>query len=329
MEGEAVAAKIRTVKEIIAARKSNKHAAWYEGDNPDTAATRLLSGEYVKVGVTPKFKISSSAKVFTIGSCFARNIEDRLAERGIDVVSKKFSLPTDAYLACLSPAAALYKYNTHSIESEVLAATGRVTYPNLGLIDAGEGLWWDPLATATKLADYDTVSGIRLRIQTLTSAVSECDAVIITLGLNEVWQDLETGLYMNVMPPMSLVRKYAERFGVIISDFEDNIISLEKIISAIRGVSTDTKVILTVSPAPMGTTLTEMDVISANTLSKSMLRVCAHTLAARYDYVDYFPSYEMVINSPRDITWFPDQIHVRDEIVWFMTNYFIEQYVND
>ncbi|RQH12659.1 GSCFA domain-containing protein [Bradyrhizobium sp. RP6] len=322
-----MAAKVRTLREIIAARRSNKHTVWFDGEVVDTAAMRLLSGEYVKIGVAPKFKISSSAKVFTIGSCFARNVEDKLAERGIDVVSKRFSLPADAYLASLSPAAALYKYNTHSIESEVLSATGRVTYPNLGLIDAGEGLWWDPLATGTKLGDYETVSGIRLQIQKLTSGISKCDAVVITLGLNEVWHDLETGLYMNVKPPMSLIRRYSERFGVVISDVEDNLASLERTISAIRGSAGDTKIILTVSPAPMAATLTSMDVISANTLSKAMLRVCAHTVADRYDFVDYFPSYEIVMNSPRDMTWFPDQIHVKDEVVRFITNYFIEQYV--
>jgi hypothetical protein len=57
-----------------------------------------------------------------------------------------------------------------------------------------------------------------------------------------------------------------------------------------------------------------------------MLRVCAQEVADRFDFVDYFPSYEIVMNSPRDKTWLEDQMHVSEEAVEFVTNSFIGCY---
>ncbi len=319
---------IHTFHDILKARKNNKYTIWYsDGIEPNSAAQRLLSNEFFRVGVSPKFKISRSETVFTIGSCFARNIEYRLIQQGISIATKDFRISPDSYVAKASPAAALNKYNTHSIESEILSAFGHYNYENMGLIEAGDGLWWDPLATATKVADFETVKSIRENIQATTKRVAESSLVIMTLGLNEVWQDLQTGVYMNTMPPTPIVRKYQDRFGVVLSDVEDNIDSLERTIATIRKEGPqDTKIVLTVSPVPMGATLSPHDVIAANTYSKSMLRVCAQTIADKYDYVDYFPSYEMIMNSPRHLTWQSDQIHIRDEAVRFVTGYFIEEY---
>jgi hypothetical protein len=318
-----------TFREVLAARSANQHTMWYgDGVDPNTAAMRLKSGEYIKVGVSPKFQIKRSSRVFTIGSCFARNIERALLSQNIDVVTGKFSLPPEAYMAKANPGGALNKYNTHSIESEILSAFDLVNYPNSGLIEADDGLWWDPLSTMTKIADFETVSGVREKIRAVTQRLVDCDAVVITLGLNEVWVDRETGIYMNQMPPAPLMRKHKDRFAISLSGYEDNMATLERTISVIRSKAKDNlKIVFTVSPVPMGATLTPRDVIVANTYSKSMLRICSQALSNKYDFVDYFPSYEMVMNSPRDITWHDDLIHVRDEAVRFITSYFIEKYV--
>src|SRR3546814_16075656 len=60
----------------------------------------------------------------------------------------------------------------------------------------------------------------------------------------------------------------------------------------------------------MAQTFTNMDVFTANTYSKAVLRVAGQMLTARFPFVDYFPSYEMVMNSPRAMTWADDQVHV-------------------
>ena len=48
---------------------------------------------------------------------------------------------------------------------------------------------------------------------------------------------------------------------------------------------------------------------------KSLLRSVAEELFPRFDYVDYFPSYEIVLNSPRAIAFEDDQLHIAREMV--------------
>ncbi|MEM1201298.1 MAG: hypothetical protein AAGI06_18500, partial [Pseudomonadota bacterium] len=42
-----------------------------------------------KPGFKPNFHLEPGEKIFTIGSCFARNIEKALATRGFDVVTRR------------------------------------------------------------------------------------------------------------------------------------------------------------------------------------------------------------------------------------------------
>lgn len=88
------------------------------------------------------------------------------------------------------------------------------------------------------------------------------------------------------------------------------------------------RIILTVSPVPLLRTFSNRDIIVANTYSKSVLRAVADELSSKYDDVDYFPSYEMVANSPREIAWRHDQRHVTKEMVWHIMHRFKTEYTD-
>jgi hypothetical protein len=53
--------------------------------------------------ITPRFKISRNSRVFTIGSCFARNIEYHLAQLGLDVPVHRFFEEESAYFEIAGP----------------------------------------------------------------------------------------------------------------------------------------------------------------------------------------------------------------------------------
>ena len=69
---------------------------------------------------------------------------------------------------------------------------------------------------------------------------------------------------------------------------------LSAAIHELRAVNPKLKVILTVSPVPLVATAEDAHVLVATTLSKSVLRVAAGTVAAREPDVAYFPSYEII-----------------------------------
>jgi hypothetical protein len=85
--------------------------------------------------------------------------------------------------------------------------------------------------------------------------------------------------------------------------------------------------IVTVSPVPLGATFKDADVIVANSASKSVLRAVAEELFRRFDFVDYFPSYEMVLNSPRAIAFEEDQLHIARDMVAHIMSTFQESYL--
>jgi hypothetical protein len=238
-----------------------------------------------------------------------------------------FSLPDDYYAGELRGSAVLNKYNTESIEQAILSDLDLIHYPNDGFIQAPDGNWWDPLATGLRPLPLETLQAVRQSIRAVTRNLLDCHAVLLTLGLNQIWKDRETGITINEKPPQSIVRAYPERWELVVTGADENTRSLERIVTTIRETNRKAHVVVTVSPVPMGTTLTTTDVIAANAHSKAVLRVAAQDVADRFDYVDYFPSYEMAVNSPPELAWQADRLHVAPEAVRFIVQCFLEDYV--
>jgi hypothetical protein len=312
--------------EVRRNRKENRSYMWRAKSSlpHQVPADSRFGSDFFAIEHHSKFRLSRHAPVFAIGSCFARNIEKKLTDFGVEVTSAMLKLPPERYHGPRNSNALLNKYNTHSIESE-LRQTFETPSRNHGLIEL-DGLWYDPLTTAVKPADFETTMKTRLEIEALYRRIPECGAVIITLGLNESWLDTDTGIYFNGPPPAAILKRFKNRLCAEVSGLTDNVAALCKSFDILRKINPDVKVLVTVSPVPFRATVTKQDVVTANTHSKSMLRVCAQEVSDRFDFVDYFPSYEIVMNSPRDKTWLEDQMHVSKEAVGFVTKSFVDCY---
>lgn len=99
-----------------------QNARW--GDD----AGRLLSAP-LRIAHTPKFQLSARDEFFCIGSCFARNIEEALLYRDVDVLSKRVIATIEE--SPLRPNGLINKFTTASIVKEVrwaLGAAGRAAF---------------------------------------------------------------------------------------------------------------------------------------------------------------------------------------------------------
>lgn len=308
-----------------------------EKGDPNSAMARLSETEaFTPVHVDPKFSLSRGDKIMTIGSCFARNVEKALVASGMEVPTMGFDFDKDLLLPHLgamadlpSPRSLLNKYSTQAIDSEISRVLEGQTPPDRGFLRLEEDGWLDPqLAAVLRPLPFETLGALRDRVEALVGEVRDARAVFITLGLTETWRDTQTGLFLNSSPPPRLMRSDRDRFEFFSSSFEQTYGAIKHALETIRAHSTVEKnFVLTVSPVPMATTWTARDVISANTYSKSLLRVTAQTLAEECDDVDYFPSYEIVMNSPRHMAWLGDQLHVTQAMVDFAIGLFMESYV--
>jgi hypothetical protein len=300
-----------------------------QGHAPHDAVTRLTTNEFLKLEQAPKFKLSGDMGFYMIGSCFAREIEKAFMKVNRSVLSRIVSLPA----VCAEQlngdnSAIMTKFTTHSMLTELEQCLNDVELPGKGLIETAPGQFFNPQLHRLKTLSYDDAVAVQGTVRKTVKLIQDADVVFITLGLTEVWWDDELDVPMNVPPIHWKFARETKRFRFINTDFAENLSSVRKMVELIRAKSRkDVKIILTVSPVPLNHTFTDQDIIVANTYSKAVLRAVAQEVYVNYDFVDYYPSYELVVNSPRDLAWRHDRRHVTNAMVDHVISTFLQSYL--
>jgi hypothetical protein len=290
-------------------------AQGYENATGDMAANRVYREFTPKI--KPKFLLGENPSIFTSGSCFAREIEHALHVLGKKVLSWS---PGET---SLDPGS-FNRYNTFSVINDFrLAHEGGY---NKDLIWETPVGWVDYSANGIQPSRESLLETRQSSID-VHQRIAQADVFVLTLGLIEAWYDLKTETYLNFTPSEVLAGNLS-RFECRITDYEENIKAAKYLINYLReNFNSNLKVIITVSPVPLGVSFTGEDIAQANTLSKSTLRAVAQKIADDDDMVDYFPSYEIVTLSDPHQTWLPDYRHVRREAVARIMQTFIDHYL--
>jgi len=123
------------------------------------------------------------------------------------------------------------------------------------------------------------------------------DVFIFTLGLTEIWRDRRDGAVYPYCPGL-----VAGEFDPALHEFQntgvrENVDALESFVAALRRVNPRVRIVLSVSPVPLGATMAPQHVVRATTYSKSVLRVAAQEVYDAHDFVDYFAAYEIISQS--------------------------------
>lgn len=220
--------------------------------------------------------IDVDTRVLAVGSCFARNFTLWLAEHGFN---QSF---TD------SPYNALLRFNADFESPAAIAQQFRWAFDEL---DPSTLLWIDKnrhLIEATN-------DGKRLVRETL----EQTDVLILTLGLSEIWYDKLSG--------EPLWRALTEKTY----DPERHIFRIEPVAKTIEWLECierlrqkhlpHLKVIYTLSPIPLKTTFRPISAITANAVSKAVLRAALDEFLRNHQEkinsnLFYFPSYEVVLS---------------------------------
>jgi hypothetical protein len=275
----------------------------------------------------PGFLLESGSKVFTIGSCFARNIEHYLDLHKFDVAAFRHFGRTHL----------LNKYNPASMLQEIRWATDKSSRLTIDqrLVQVGDDEWFD-----VHLHHNQPFSRKHCEIwarvsEDLGAEIFDCPYFIVTMGLAEIWFDRETDCvlnepvhFMKYFKENARMRKYfQDRFVFRVMSFEEAYSATHEMFSLIKKASPNCRAILTVSPVPLQGTFTGKEIITANMYSKSMLRTVAEQICVEFDFIDYFPSYESVMLSPRPTTWESDGVHVKDEVVKFNVERMVDRYL--
>ncbi|WP_410211799.1 GSCFA domain-containing protein [Aquirhabdus sp.] len=252
--------------------------------------------------VQPKFRLRKDEKIATAGSCFAQHIARRLSaigfnyyvpesgeglsdqerkERGFGMFSARYgNIYTVRQLVQLFDEA----FETRaSSELPWLREDGR---------------YIDPFRPNIEPQGFKDAKGVleerSKHLKHVKDMFLNADVFVYTLGLTEGWMSKTSGDVFPLAPGVSggsfNETDYAYKNFSVIEVMAD----LNAFLQRLKSVNAKIKVLLTVSPVPLIATFEKQHVLVSTTYSKSVLRVAAETASREYDWVEYFPSYEII-----------------------------------
>lgn len=326
-------------------RNNRRHGRWWFADDLPSEVRALGACERLNSGhldplIRPGFSIAKSDTVFTIGSCFARELELSLRRLGMVVSSypENFThMPArgEAPLKGVDPV--LYrtgyvnKYTIKTMVDELTWAAGEMDMArHPAVVEVSDGRYAD-LAAHNILAgdDADNVQARRQIMTRLMQNAFTSDVLVVTLGLAEGWRHVPSGVHL-VDSPLSLKPDRSDDYVLDILSYADHLNGLARIIELLdRHGKPGWRMLLTVSPVPFLASFTGDDVVIANSYSKSVLRAVAEEVSRGHRQIDYFPSFEMAHYSDPHRVWLSDRRHIQEAFVGEITEMFEKAYLRD
>lgn len=251
-----------------------------------------------EIDVTPwQRTIDYRDHILSIGSCFAQNIAERLAER-------KFNIAT-------SPSGILF--NPASIANTVERFRQRraLCADDLFISD-GRWLSYDFHSTLSAADRDEALRQMQSAVERGAELLEETDHLIVTLGTAWVYRLRSTGAVV-----ANCHKQPHSLFCRELLSVADTIDALQRIVD---NTNPRTHIILTLSPVRhIG------EGVEDNSLSKAILRVAIDEVVRRNERVSYFPSYEIMMDDLRDYRFYGDDlVHPSQMAINYIADKFFE-----
>jgi GSCFA family len=255
--------------------------SWHRGETTNLYPShshyfdRSFLRDYVLEGWMPETPVlTRGTKITAFGSCFAANITRHLDNLGYDLSSKR---DPDIHISRIGDGLV----NTASILGQFEWALEDKKQP---------GDMWHGF----KAEGFGYDEDIRLRTREIFLGT---EFFIITLGLSEVWYDEVTGGTFWRAVPWRHFDPTRHKFRVM--SMADTKRDIAHIHALIRKHVPGAKILFTVSPIPLAATFRPVSCLTANTVSKAILRAALDEfLREMPDELNrtlfYFPSLEIV-----------------------------------
>lgn len=256
--------------------------------------------------VKGRFQIAPSDRIATAGSCFAQHIARRLRQLGdyYLVTETGEELSDDERTARqygLFSARYGNIYTTAQLWQLYQRAYGEFTPRDIAWRNR-QGRWIDPFRQTVEPEGFDSIEALVADRETHFVAVrqlfEQCDILVFTLGLTEGWRSRVDGAVYPLAPGVAGGDYDPAEHEFVNFTLDETEANLVAFLEAVKRRNPKLKVLLTVSPVPLAATYEDRSVLVSTTYSKSVLRVAAENAMRRFDWIDYFPSYEIITGSP-------------------------------
>lgn len=251
----------------------------------------------------PKADITKKTGIVTAGSCFAQHIGRALRERGYAWLDAEPAPGPAAVQRAFHYGTFSFRtgniYTTRMLLQWVRWACGISPVPDLVWQDGDR--FRDPFRPAVEPEGFasrdEALVSRQVTLKAIRQAVRRSQLFVFTLGLTECWRETDGGLEYAVCPGTLAGSFDPGRHRFHNMTYPEVLSDLQEAMTILRRLNRNLRFLLTVSPVPLTATAAGQHVITATTYSKSVLRAVAGELTERHDFVDYFPSYE-IITSP-------------------------------
>ncbi|WP_209329284.1 GSCFA domain-containing protein [Lunatimonas salinarum] len=240
-------------------------------------------------------KLTYESEVLSLGSCFANMLGERLSKGKFKVLANPFGIIYNPL--------SLLKLLSGCLLGQPLDLKGVLNH---------ESRFFHYQLHSSFSADSSEVLQQQFLEQSkqVAEQLIRCSHIFFTWGTSHVYALKDTG---------SVVANCHKQPAAL---FARHLLGLDEMEAAFREfqglllqINPNVRMVVTVSPVRH-----IKDGIPENQLSKSILRVFSHQLQTSYRFVDYFPSYEWMMDDLRDYRFYKnDMIHpseVAEEYIW-------------
>ena len=260
-----------------------------------------------EVGIAPSdWKIGHRSKVVTIGSCFADVLGNQLGEYKFPVLNNHFGTV----------------FNPLAI-ARIVDGIIENREPNAALFLQNQDKIWLHHDFHSSLYGYDQAhlhAQLMERSASARAFLQETDLLVVTFGTAFAYRHKQTNQIVG-----NCHKVPADRFVKELLHPDQITIAYDQLIQKLQSFRRNLRVIFTVSPVRH-----TRDTLPLNQVSKSTLRLVCHRLSEKYKHVEYFPSYEIMVDELRDYRFYEeDLIHPNRIAEDYIFNAFSKIYIDN
>lgn len=249
--------------------------------------------------------LAGTSRILTLGSCFADSIGSRLAALKLQTLANPFGT----------------LYNPLSMHKALGYAARTTAIPaHTYLQHEDVHLNYDFHSELSALTHDTLAHHLGRQVETVHAFLQQTDYLLLTYGTAWAYTRRDTGEVV-----ANCHKQPAALFDKTLLTAEAIVASFESTLTALRALHPSLRVIVTVSPVRH-----IKDTLVLNNVSKSILRVACHTLQERFDYVEYFPAFEIMLDDLRDYRFYKaDMLHPTEEAEAYIWQQFKARYFDN
>ncbi len=269
--------------------------------------------------IQPDLGLSLDSSVITIGSCFARNIEEAMSSVGFDVPMLGFRVPRSEWDGA-RPNGILNRYTPYSISQLVAWVVAAIEdadafdeLTNRFWVQSEPDLGVDMDLGGLVAVSHERFLARRRELLDVFRPMTSAELIVITLGQTESWTYEPNGMHWSGAPAVASLRSLWPLTRLVTADEQAAYDEIAESIALVRRINPHAHILLTISPVPASRYWSGSPALTEYWHSKLTLWQAAQRLVADLEGVHYFASFEAVHLAPD--SWSPDRLHVTDATV--------------